>query len=98
MFGVTELAPEGMRLRTLVSRRRIPWSDVTMVEAQRRSGRGGSWWVVRVHLLHGRPVVLPGAMQSQRGQNESGFRTSVDTICSHWRQATGRTDQPVYKD
>jgi hypothetical protein len=50
-FGVTEW------LRTLVSRRRIPWSDVTMVEAQRRSGQGGSWWVVRAHLLHGR---LPG--------------------------------------
>ena len=96
MFGVTGLSQEGMRLRTLVSRRRIPWREVTAVEVRRRSGRGGSWQVVRVQLVHGRPVVLPGAMQSQMAQNAAGFAASVATICSYWQEATGCTDQPVY--
>lgn len=98
MFGITVLTSEGMQFRTLVSRRRIPWVAVTQVEAQRRNGRGGPWWVIRIHIANRRAVVLPGAMLSQRGQAEAGFGNSVDMICSHWQQATGRTDEPVYSE
>ncbi|WP_433916995.1 PH domain-containing protein [Streptomyces sp. NBC_01744] len=90
MLGITLLTPEGMQLRTLVSRRRIPWDDITKIEVERRSGQGGPWQVVRVHVARGRPVVLPGAMQSLRGQDEAAFQRSVNMIHSCWQQATAQ--------
>ncbi|GHC52957.1 PH domain-containing protein [Streptomyces flavofungini] len=78
-YGTTTLTPEGMRLRTAVSRRRIPWHTVTRIEAERRTGRGGvSWWVARAHLVHGRPVVLPGALAD--GRQDEAFRASLEAL------------------
>lgn len=84
-FGTTTLTPEGMRLRTAVSRRRIPWHTVTRIEAQRRTGRGGvSWWVARAHLVHGRPVVLPGVL-SEPVQDEA-FRAHLRVLDAYWER------------
>ncbi|MFD9859260.1 PH domain-containing protein [Streptomyces alboflavus] len=77
--GTTTLTPEGMRLRTAVSRRLIPWHTVTRIEAERRTGRGGRcWYVIRAHLVQGRPVVLPGALSEH--QQDEAFRAALHTI------------------
>ncbi|MFJ2771024.1 PH domain-containing protein [Streptomyces sp. NPDC087300] len=89
-FGTTTLTPEGMRFRTVASRRLIPWHEITRIEDQHRTGRGGvSWWVVRAHLTRGRPVVLPGTLSE--GRRDEQFLTTLRTLDAYWRNATGRT-------
>ncbi|WJV50593.1 PH domain-containing protein [Streptomyces flavofungini] len=84
--GTTTLTPAGMRIRTVVSRRLIPWHTVTRVEAQRRTGRGGvAWYVARAHLVHGRPVVLPGALAD--GRQDEEFRAAVEAVERYWERA-----------
>ncbi|MFD0415605.1 PH domain-containing protein [Streptomyces sp. NPDC127108] len=83
--GTTTLTPEGLRLRTAVSRRLIPWHTVTRIEAERRTGRGGvRWYVARAHLVRGRPVVLPGALAE--GRQDEAFRASLEALDRYWER------------
>ncbi|WP_157877677.1 PH domain-containing protein [Streptomyces kanamyceticus] len=87
-FGTTTLTPEGMRFRTAVSRRLIPWHKITRIEDEHRTGRGGaSWWVIRAHLTRGRPVVLPGVLSE--GRRDEQFLATLRTL-HEYRAPTAR--------
>lgn len=96
MLGVTVLSGNGMRFRTLASRRFIQWGQIVKIEVRTRTGRGGSWQVVRVHRRSGRPLVMPGVMRSQRGDSAADIEEKVRAICSDWEQATGHAESPAY--
>lgn len=92
--GTTTLTPEGMRLRTAVSRRLIPWHTVTRIEAQRRTGRGGlCWYVARAHLVRGRPVVLPGVLSEH--QQDEVFRAVLETLDQYRERARPSARAPL---
>ncbi|MGW2230817.1 hypothetical protein [Streptomyces formicae] len=87
-FGTTTLTPEGMRFSTAVSRRLVPWHEITRIEEEHRTGRGGaSWWVIRAHLTRGRPVVLPGALCD--GRQDERFLATLRTL-HEYRASTAR--------
>ncbi|MFE6774581.1 hypothetical protein [Streptomyces sp. NPDC057702] len=86
-YGATVLTAGGVRFRTAVSRRTIPWHQVTRFEARERSGRGAvRWWVIRAHRSTGRPLVLPGSL-AQHGADEA-FQATLDTLDRHLLAAT----------
>jgi hypothetical protein len=95
-FGITKITEEGMQCRTLLGWRRVAWNDVTQIEVQRNAGRNGTvWWIVRAHCSQGKPIRIPGVMSNSEGPDREGFQERVDTICSAWHKATGRTDPVV---
>ncbi|MFT2017062.1 hypothetical protein ACMA1D_14620 [Streptomyces sp. 796.1] len=92
-FGMTLLTPEGVRFRTAVSRRLIPWHRITRFEAQERTGRHAvRWWVIRAHRTHGRPLVLPGSLA--QGAMDETFRAALDTLDQHLRAAAAGASPP----
>jgi len=93
-LGKTILSHAGMRFSTFVSRRFIPWDQITEIEVQTRTGRGQSWQVVRAHRRSGRPLVIPGVMPKTDSTAE--FEEKLRTICSFWEEATEQPRTPVY--
>jgi PH (Pleckstrin Homology) domain-containing protein len=65
-YGRALLAPGGMQFRTFLSRRSIPWSDITGIERKPHYTRGGAWWEVRVERVDGRPLWIPGIFTARR--------------------------------
>ncbi|BAU85161.1 hypothetical protein SLA_4273 [Streptomyces laurentii] len=63
--GRTRLTAAGMEFRTLVRRRRVPWSEIAGIEERHRTSRGGTWTDLRVVRLHGRPLAVPGTMTNR---------------------------------
>ncbi|MEU7020435.1 PH domain-containing protein [Streptomyces sp. NPDC046203] len=70
VYGRTLLTSAGMELRTLVSRRRVPWSEIAGVEERRRTNRNGTWTDLRITRHRGRPLALPGTLTKRRGDAE----------------------------
>jgi len=93
-LGKTVLSSAGIRFSTFVSRRFIPWDQITKIEVQKRSGRNGSWQVIRAHRSSGRPRVLPGAMSSPDSTAE--IEKKARAICSRWEEVTGQPQSPVF--
>jgi len=61
-YGKTRLTADQMQFYSFVSRRRVPWDEVTRIEMHRHQNpRGGAWWYIRVHRTTGRPLAVPGA-------------------------------------
>jgi hypothetical protein len=88
-LGRTVLTEDCMTFRTLVSRKRVPWSQISSVEIQGRNrGRGGTVWVVRIIRAHGRPLVIPGAMA--RSDSDPKLLRDVATLRDYWMLVTGR--------
>ncbi|MEU8539453.1 PH domain-containing protein [Streptomyces sp. NPDC048717] len=65
IYGRTLLTAAGMELRTLVSRRRVPWSEIAGVEERRRTTRSGTWTHLRITRHRGRPLALPGTLTNR---------------------------------
>ena len=87
-YGKTLLAPDRMQFRTFVSRRSIPWHEVTKIEMHRhQTVRGGSWWQARVHRVNGRPLTIPGAFTNHR--HDSAFEEKIGAIHNYWVRTVG---------
>jgi len=96
MLGTTVLSSAGMRFSTFGSRRLIPWDQITKIEVRPQGGRGKSGQEVRAHRSSGRPLVIPGVMHSLSADSTAEVEEKVRAICSHWEEATGQPQGPVY--
>lgn len=76
--GATLLTPTGMELRTLFSRRVVPWDEVVGVEKRYRTGRNSTWSYVRVRRTHGRARTLPGIFTAR--WSDPKFETKLAAI------------------
>jgi hypothetical protein len=62
IYGQVLLTMAGLELRTFVSRRVVPWSEVARIEERRRVRRSGTWSDLRVIRTHGRSLTIPGTL------------------------------------
>jgi hypothetical protein len=85
-YGRTRLAPDRMQFSTLVSRRSIPWSEITSIEPRSRQTRGGAWWEVCVHRAKGRSLAIAGIFTSRRG--DEVFEGNLTLVREYWARAT----------
>jgi hypothetical protein len=85
-YGRTLLAPDRMQFSTLVSRRTIPWSEITSIEPRSHQTRGGAWWEVRVYRARGRSLAIPGVFTSRRG--DEVFEGNLAVVREYWARAT----------
>ena len=76
--GRTQLTYDHIRLESYTKRRSIPWTDVVEFEERHRSNRGGSYWDVRVHRTHGRPLTMPGLFTS--GSKDRAFEANLVSL------------------
>ncbi|MET7276549.1 hypothetical protein ABZS59_36160 [Streptomyces flaveolus] len=86
-YGRTRLTAGGMEFRTFVSRRSVPWSEITRIEKRQRLTRSGSWWDVRVVRVRGRSLTIPGAFTSRMWDAE--FERKWSVIHERWSRAMG---------
>lgn len=86
-YGKTLLAPDGMRFHTFLSRRVIPWSDVTGIEVKTHYTRNGAWWDVRVQRVKGRSLSVPGIFTAR--QHDALFESNLTVIRAYWLQTVG---------
>jgi hypothetical protein len=56
----TLLTEDHLELRTLMTRRLIPWDQVTGIEEKVHRTRTGPWYTARVRRSNGRPLRVPG--------------------------------------
>ena len=76
--GRTRLTCDHIRLESYVKHRSIPWADVVEFEDRCRSNRGGNYWDVRVHRVHGRPITIPGLFTS--GKRDRAFEANLVSL------------------
>ncbi|MEU6760352.1 hypothetical protein [Streptomyces sp. NPDC046685] len=81
-YGRTLLTSERIEFRTFVSRRSIPWAEITGVEEKRHYTRAGEWRDVRAHRLCGRAVAIPGTFTSRR--RDACFDRKLAVIRKYW--------------
>ncbi|MFF0597581.1 hypothetical protein [Streptomyces antibioticus] len=81
-YGRTLLTASGMQFHTFVSRRSIPWSDITGIEKREHHARSATWWDLRAVRVHGRPLTIPGAFTSRLWDAE--FDNKLAVIQEHW--------------
>ncbi|MGW7349416.1 hypothetical protein [Streptomyces sp. NPDC054854] len=81
-YGRTLLTPERMEFRTFVSRRSIPWGEITGIEKKAHQTRGGFWWELRAHRVRGRSVAIPGTFSSREA--DVGFEEKLAALRKHW--------------
>lgn len=87
-YGRTLLTPDGMRFHTFLSRRSIPWSDVTGIEVKPHYTRNGAWWYVRVQRVHGRSLSVPGIFTAR--QHDALFESNSTVVRAYWLQTMDR--------
>jgi hypothetical protein len=87
MHGAMILTPAGMRFHTYLSRRFIPWEQITSIE-HRPAARGER--VARVRRSRGRSLTMPGVMISQRGDDAAEFYDKLRAVQRYWETGTGR--------
>ncbi len=91
MLGSTTVGLAGLRTRTLVTRRAIPWDEVTALEIHTLSGRGGNaGHILQAHRANGRPLDLPGVFATSSRAGDPEFVATVEAIRAAWGSATGR--------
>ncbi|WP_327381424.1 hypothetical protein [Streptomyces sp. NBC_01207] len=71
-----------MEFRTLVSRRSIPWSEITEIEKNGHHTPGGLWWELRARRTRGRSVAIPGAFSSREGAAD--FERKPAVLRKYW--------------
>ncbi|MFF3578644.1 hypothetical protein [Streptomyces mirabilis] len=91
-YGRTLLAPDRIQFSTLVSRRAIPWSEITGIEPHSHQTRSGAWWEVRVHRAKGRSLAIPGIFTSRRG--DEAFEGNLAVVREYWARATAPEQVP----
>ncbi|MEX3105264.1 MULTISPECIES: hypothetical protein [unclassified Streptomyces] len=84
-YGRTLLTSDGMRFRTFLSHRMVPWSDVVRIEKREHTTRSGMWWDVKAVRSRGRALTVPGAFSHRR--DDPHFEQKVATIRAYWRHA-----------
>lgn len=77
-YGSTLLTSERIEFRTFVSRRSIPWSEITKIEKKSHQTRGGLWWELRAHRVRGRSVAIPGTFSSR--ERGGGFERKLAVL------------------
>ncbi|WP_370155469.1 PH domain-containing protein [Streptacidiphilus sp. EB129] len=96
VFGSTLLTATGVDLQLVWRRGHVPWSEIAAVEAQRRSGRGGAWYVARLRTTSGKRHILRGMLGASSDVASNSFWADLELVRSEWERATGRTE-PVQK-
>ncbi|WP_435057286.1 hypothetical protein [Streptomyces sp. bgisy060] len=86
-YGRTLLTAEGMKFHTFVSRRSIPWGEITRIEKREHHTRGGPFWDVRAVRVSGRSPTIPGVFTSRAFDAE--FDQKLATIQERWARAAG---------
>lgn len=86
-YGRTLLTASGMEFRTFVSRRSIPWSEITRIEKRQHQTRGGFWWDLRAVRVRGRSLTIPGVFTSQ--MRDAEFEQKLGVIHERWSRAVG---------
>ena len=92
VFGSTMLSETGVELRLGWRRRHVVWQEITAVEAQRRCGRGGSWYVARVRTLSGKRPVLRGLLGGASAESSNVFWSDLEHVRAVWERTTGHTE------
>ncbi|MFF1278920.1 PH domain-containing protein [Streptomyces marokkonensis] len=87
IYGQTLLTTTGLKFRTFVSRRSIPWSEVAGIESRQRVSRSGIWWDLRVVRARGRSLTLPGTLTNRMMDAELERKQAV--IQERWSCAVG---------
>ncbi|MYV45690.1 hypothetical protein GT031_08725 [Streptomyces sp. SID2888] len=77
-YGATLLTTEGMELHTLFRRRSVPWGEVVGIEERCRAVRGGTRSEVRIVRVHGRALMVPGALTAR--MYDPKFEAKLATI------------------
>ncbi|MER8091379.1 hypothetical protein ACIO6T_44475 [Streptomyces sp. NPDC087532] len=85
--GRTLLTASGMEFRTFVSRRSIPWSEITRIEKRQHQTRSGFWWNVRAVRVRGRSLTIPGAFTNR--MRDAEFEQKLAVIQERWSRAVG---------
>ncbi|WP_034089217.1 PH domain-containing protein [Streptacidiphilus albus] len=85
-FAETLLTEDRIELRTLVTRRSIPWDQVAGIEEKERIGRGGSRFTARIIRMKGRPVSIPGFTAGPFGSKK--FDQNLETVHAYWARVT----------
>jgi hypothetical protein len=80
--GRTLLTEEGMRFHTWLSRRFIPWREITAIEAHTHRG----WHHIRVHRANGRRRTVPGIFTDEAA--DESFHEKLRTIQRYWQAAS----------
>lgn len=80
--GRTLLTKDGLRFHTWLSRRYIPWQDITRIEV--RTHR--SWQHIRVHHAKGWHRTIPGIFTDE--PVDESFDEKLRTIQRYWRMAS----------
>lgn len=81
-YGRTLLTSDRIVFRTLISRRSIPWTDITHIEKRRHQVRSGEWWDLRILRSRGRPLTIPGAFASR--SHDGAFERKFTLIREYW--------------
>lgn len=84
-YGRTFLTSNGMEIHTFLSRRSVPWSEITRIEKRSHQGRSGEWWDVRAVRVHGRALTVPGIFTNRR--RDADFEKKLAIIREHWSRA-----------
>nr|WSZ18811.1 hypothetical protein OH837_38485 [Streptomyces canus] len=87
IYGRGLLTATGVEFRTLVSRRSIPWSEVTGIERRQRVLRSGIWWDLRVVRVRGRSLAIPGTFTNRMTDAELERKQAV--LQERWSRAVG---------
>ncbi|MFF6788455.1 hypothetical protein ACFY9C_05200 [Streptomyces filamentosus] len=92
-YGRTLLTAQGMAFRTFFSRRRLPWVEIVRVERRSHTARSSEWWDMRVVLVGGRALAVPGAFTSRRYDHDFERKLALieDYLC---RAAAGEEAKP----
>ncbi|MEV6957500.1 hypothetical protein [Streptomyces sp. NPDC051183] len=81
-YGRTLLSSEGLEFRTFVSRRSIPWGEITKIERKSHQTRGGFCWELRAHRVRGRSVAIPGTFSSR--ERDVDFERKLAVLRKYW--------------
>jgi hypothetical protein len=82
-LGRIRLTAEGMEFHTFLSRRRIPWAEITKIDKRYHAWRGGRWWDVYAVRTSGRALRLPGVYTVLH--SDAAFERNLERIIEHWK-------------
>ncbi|MGW6563923.1 hypothetical protein [Streptomyces sp. NPDC054975] len=84
-YGRTLLTANGMEFRTFVSRRAVPWNEITQIEECRHATSSGCWRELQAVRVRGRSLTIPGAFTSR--SRDAEFEQRLAVIHERWSRA-----------
>ncbi len=84
-YGRTLLTSDRIVFRTFISRRSIPWGEITHIEKRRHQTRSGEWWDLRIIRSRGRSLTIPGAFSGRPDDNS--LEEKYTLIREYWTRA-----------